>query len=157
MYREYRNRWRGVCTFARMPTFLSSTGLAAGLLVCAITVTQGRMTQAPVSVKDVMVRMTEPSSTVIFEAQSEPPTTDKAWIGVQKAAQILADSGRLLTRPPLAKSDEHWSELAAAMVAEAEKTLAVAGKRDADALAEAADAVYLTCKSCHDRFPPPGR
>ena len=157
MYREYRNRWRGVCTFARMPTFLSSTGLAAGLLVCAITVTQGRMTQAPVSVKDVMARMTEPSSTVIFEAQSEPPTTDKAWIGVQKAAHILAESGRLLARPPLAKNDAHWTDMAAALVTEAEKTLVIAEKRDADALAEAGDAVYLTCKSCHDRFPPPGR
>ena len=104
-----------------------------------------------------MVTMTVPASTVIFEAQSESPATDAAWAGVQKAAQILAESGRLLSRPPVAKSNEHWAELAAAMVAEAEKTLAVAGKRDAGALAEAGDAVYLTCKTCHDRFPPPGR
>ncbi len=140
-----------------MPTFHSSTGLAAGLLVCAITVTQARMAQAPASVKDVMVTMTVPASTVIFAAQSESPTTAAGWLAVQEAAQIMAESGRLLTRPPLAKSDEHWTEMAAAMVAEAEKTLAVAGTRDADAIAEAGDAVYLTCKSCHDRFPPPGR
>lgn len=104
-----------------------------------------------------MVTMTVPASTVIFEAQSESPTTEAGWAGVQKAAEILAESGRLLARPPLAKRDEHWTEMAAAMAAEAGKTLAIAGERDAGALADAADAVYLTCKGCHDRFPPPGR
>lgn len=128
------------------------------VLVFAVVTTEGRGAQeTPSTVRDVMLTMTVPASTAIFAAQSEPPTTDAAWIAVQKAAQMLAESGRLLTRPPLAKNNADWTDMAAALVTEAEKTLAIAGKRDADALAEAGDAVYLTCETCHERFLAPGQ
>ena len=141
-----------------MPTFLSASGCAAAVLVCALVTAEGRGAQeTPSTVKDVMLTMTVPASTVIFEAQSEPPATDAAWIAVQKAAQMLAESGRLLARPPLTKNDADWTDMAAALVTEAEKTLAVAGRRDAAALAEAGDAVYLTCETCHGRFLAPAQ
>jgi cytochrome c556 len=141
-----------------MPTFLSSAGCAAAALVFAVVTTDGRGAQeTPPTVRDIMLTMTEPATTAIFAAQSEPPTTDAGWIAVQKAAHMLAESGRLLARPPLTRNDASWTDMAAALVTEAEKTLAVAGKRDADALAEAGDAVYLTCRTCHDRFLAPGQ
>lgn len=140
-----------------MPTLLSFSGCAAALFVCALATVEARGAQnSPSTVKEVMLTMTEPASTVIFAAQAEPPPTDAAWIAVENAAQMLVDSGRLLTRAPLAKDDPSWKELAAALVTEAEQTLAIARKRDADALAEAADAVYLTCPACHKRFLAPG-
>jgi cytochrome c556 len=42
--------------------------------------------------------------------------------------------------------------MARALVTQAEATLTAIDRKDADALSVAGEDVYLTCKTCHDRF-----
>lgn len=99
-----------------------------------------------------MTSMTIPASDAIFEAASEPPTTDEKWGALRKAAETLAASGRLLTRAELARDQTTWMEMARALVDKAEATLKVAQTKNADALAPASDDVYTTCENCHTRY-----
>ena len=42
--------------------------------------------------------------------------------------------------------------LTSALVTETEATLKAIDAKDLDALSQAGDSVYLTCKACHDRY-----
>ena len=109
--------------------------------------------EAP-SVKDVMVTMTVPASDAIFAAAYEPPKEAAQWVALRASAKALADSGRVLTTVPRAKEDAEWTEMARALVTSAEATFKAIDKKDADGLATASDEVFLTCKTCHDRYNP---
>ena len=111
----------------------------------------------PATVKDVMVTMTVPASDVIFEAASEPPRTDAQWAALRQATVTLAESGRLLTRPGLARDASTWMELARTLVDAAEATRTIAEAKKGDALERASDAVYATCETCHARYLEPVR
>jgi hypothetical protein len=49
-------------------------------------------------------------------------------------------------------NDAEWIVMARALVTQAEATFKAIDKKDADALSSAGDEVFLTCKTCHDRF-----
>jgi hypothetical protein len=104
------------------------------------------------SVKDVMLTMTIPASDVIFTAASEPPKDERAWQDVRKSALVLSESGELLLTTRLAKDTTTWMEMARTMVAQTKVTLKAIDAKDVDALAQAADDMYVTCKACHDRY-----
>jgi cytochrome c553 len=57
--------------------------------------------------------------------------------------------------PALARDTTIWMEMARAMVTEAEATVKVADAKRRGRLEQASDAVYATCKTCHDRYPQP--
>jgi hypothetical protein len=115
--------------------------------------TQEASKAAP-SVKEVMTTMTVPSSDAIFAAAYEPPKEPAQWVALRASAKVLADSGRVLTTVPRAKGDAEWTEMARALVNSAEATFKAIDTKDADALAAASDEVFLTCKTCHDRYNP---
>jgi len=110
--------------------------------------------KAAPSVQEVMTTMTVPSSDAIFAAAYEPPKEPAQWVALRASAKVLADSGRVLTTVPRAKGDKDWTEMARALVTSAEATFKAIDKKDADALATAGDEVFLTCKTCHDRYNP---
>jgi hypothetical protein len=108
--------------------------------------------KAAPAVKHVMVTMTVPASDAIFAAAYEPPKDERQWVALRKSAVTLVESGRLLTTVDRAKDDTGWMEMARALVTEAEVTFKAIDARDTDALAQAGDGLYLTCKTCHDRY-----
>jgi cytochrome c556 len=99
-----------------------------------------------------MTTMTIPASDAIFAAGTEPPKETAQWLAPRASAKTLADRGRVLTTIPRAKDNAEWTEMARALVTNAERTLKAIDAMDADALSNAGDEMYVTCKACHDRF-----
>jgi hypothetical protein len=108
--------------------------------------------KAATAVKHVMVTMTVPASDALFAAAYEPPKDARQWVALRASAETLAESGRLLTKADRAKDDAGWREMARALVTQAELTFKAIDAKDADTLAQAGDGLYLTCKTCHDRY-----
>jgi hypothetical protein len=130
-------------------TLLIAVGVA--VLLTGTAATQDTDNAAP-TVKHVMVTMTVPASDAIFSAATEPPKDVPQWMALRASAQTLAESGLLLTTVTRAKDDREWVEMARGLVTEAEATLKAIDAKDTDALSQAGDSVYLTCKTCHDRY-----
>jgi hypothetical protein len=136
-------------TMHKTPTALivvAIAGLAAG------TAASQDADKAAPAVKHVMATMTVPASDAIFSAASDPPKDAAQWVALRASAAMLAESGRLLTTTARAKDDHEWVEMARALVTEAEATFNVIDAKDPDALSQAGDSMYLTCKTCHDRY-----
>ncbi|NOT25956.1 MAG: cytochrome c [Acidobacteria bacterium] len=125
--------------------------LALLTFVATLAARQGPA-QDKTSVKQVMLTMTIPASDVIFTAASEPPKDEHGWQDVRKSTLVLTESGELLLTGRLAKDNATWMEMARAMIAQANVTLKAIDAKDLDALAQAADDMYVTCKACHDRY-----
>lgn len=131
------------------PTHLIVAALA--LLATAAASAQQDAAKGPSTVKEVMITMVVPASDVIFTAASEPPTNEAQWVGVQKSAVILAESGKLLMTGSHAQ-DNGWMDRARALVHQAEAALKAAEAKNSDALSQAGDEVYSTCKACHTLY-----
>ena len=131
----------------------TTTTLVIAVVVTFASVTYARQTAArtPTTVKQVMTAMTIPASDAVFDATAEllPP---EAWAALRKSAVTLAESGRLLMTDAPAKDKNTWVEMARDLVREAEATIKVAEAKDRDALENAGDSVYATCKACHGRY-----
>jgi hypothetical protein len=135
-----------------MPTrFIVMVAAACSLSVMAAA-GYSQQSQPPATVIELMLSTMEPASTVIFTAQAEPPTNRAGWTAVAQAAETLAESGRQLTRAPLARPEPAWKEMADALTAESLRAAAAARKQDADGLVEVGDALYETCRACHTHF-----
>jgi hypothetical protein len=106
----------------------------------------------PSTVKDVMTTMTIPASDMVFAAASDPPDDETEWAALEKSARTLADSGRLLMTPGLARDTGMWMDRAGALVKEAEAVQRLATGRNRDALEAAGDRVYATCETCHEHY-----
>jgi Cytochrome C' len=131
----------------------TTTTLVIAAAVTFASVTYARQTaRTPTTVKEVMTAMTIPASDAVFDAGAEPPTSAEAWAALRKSAVTLAESGRLLMTDALGKDKTTWNEMARDLVREAEATIKVAEAKDRDALENAGDSVYATCKACHGRY-----
>ena len=131
------------------PTALIAVAIA--VLVTGTATPQDADRAAP-AVKHVMATMTVPASDAIFSAASERPKDERQWVALRASAEALAESGRLLTTADRAKNDTEWIEMARALVTEAEATMRAVKAKDPDALTQAGDNLYLTCKTCHARY-----
>jgi hypothetical protein len=126
---------------------------AAGMCLLVTTAsTAGRQEPAEKSLLEMMLTVMTPASDIIFGAAADPPATPEKWAAVERAAKTLAETARAITRPPHARPERRWTELAETLVRASENAGAAASKHDADALLEAGDAVYEPCKACHDEF-----
>ena len=134
-----------------MRTTLTSAVIATVLLGAVEPAAQDHG-RAPATVKEVMTGMTVPASDAIFDAAADPPASPDDWAAVRNSAVTLAESGRLLMTDAIAKDQTTWMEMARALVREAEAVRRVADTRNRNALGEASDRVYVTCKTCHDRY-----
>jgi hypothetical protein len=136
-----------------MRTTLTSALIASGFLVPFVLAAQDDR-RAPATAKEVMTTMTIPASDAIFSAAAEPPASADDWAALQRNAAILGESGQLLMTDAMARDKTTWMEMARALVRESEAVRKMADARNRSALEEAADRIYVTCKSCHDRYSP---
>jgi hypothetical protein len=102
-----------------------------------------------------MVNMTIPGSDAIFDAATDPPKTAEQWEAVRKGATMVVESGQMLQSSELAKDNGAWMEMARELVNQAQATLRVVNAKDAEALADVGDRVYVTCDTCHKRYMEP--
>ena len=120
---------------------------AAALLVTATFAAQ----QEPMTVKQIMISLTIPSSDAIFAAAYETPASDEQWAAVRRGAVTLGESGKLLMTADH-PGDEGWARMARALVDRSEAALEAADAKDGEALMLAGDDVYLTCENCHAQY-----
>lgn len=135
-----------------MPRSAPALLAAAALVASASVLAQHDTGRPPETVKEVMTTMTIPASDAVFTAASEPPQDDGGWAALRDEAQTLADSGRLLMTPKLARDAGTWMERAGEMVKEAEATRRLAEAKNREALEAASDRVYAVCEACHARY-----
>ena len=106
------------------------------------------------TVKQLMNALTVPASNVVFGAAGEPPKDDEDWLNVERNALALAESGNLLMLPGRARDDTEWRQQSVALIEAATLAVAAAEAKNAGKLAEAGDAIYAACESCHQHFKP---
>ena len=134
-------------------THFSLTLIVGAMMLCAATIAAQQDTQREaVTVKQVMETMTIPASDAIFSAASELERDTKVWQEARKGAVLLAESGDLLTTGGRAKDSTTWLDMSRALVTQAQAALKAIDAKDGDALVEASDSLYSTCKACHDRY-----
>jgi hypothetical protein len=104
------------------------------------------------NVEQVMKVITIPSSDVIFAAAGDTPKTPGEWQTIQNNALLLAESGNLLMMPGRARDNQEWVKAAQAMIDASMNALNAASAKNADALADAGDKIYVTCETCHDKY-----
>ena len=127
--------------------------IVGSMLMFAVTIAARQESQREtVTVRQVMETMTIPASDAIFSAALETPQDAKAWQDVRQAAVTLAESGNLLIADGLAKDSTTWIDMARALVTQAQATLKAVDAKDGDALGQAGDDVYATCKPCHQKY-----
>lgn len=102
--------------------------------------------------KDVMLALTIPGSDAVFKAAGVPPAKAADWVALRREAAPLAESADLLLTPKYAIDAAEWPKLAQAHLTAATAALKAIDKKDANALADASDALYETCDNCHKRF-----
>jgi len=134
-------------------THFSLTLIVGAMMMCAATIAAQQDTQREtVTVKQVMETMTIPASDAIFSAAAETQRDAKVWQEARKAAVVLAESGDLLMTGGRAKDSTTWVDMSRAMVTQAQAALKAIDAKDGDALVQASDSLYDTCKACHDRY-----
>ena len=121
--------------------------LVAVAMFVAVTAAAG----ASDSTRDVMLRVTIPASTAIFDVV-DAPTTPAAWQAVRdQAARLTATDAALNANTPAAGAAEWRAEVQAHISAAADVEKAAAGK-NFEAMLEASDRLADTCVSCHKTF-----
>ncbi len=140
----------------RIPTALLSIGIA--LTGCSKGTDGAAGTPGgfkPVATTlELMRTLTIPSSNTIFAAQGEAPQDDAGWLAVQNGALLLAESGNLLIIGPRARDQDKWRKDSLALIDAAAKAVAAARAKNAEQLAQAADAIYMACEGCHQDYLP---
>lgn len=111
---------------------------------------------------ELMAHVLDPAADVIWSsagavitAQGETdlaPTTDEGWLAVENAAATLMEAGNLLMLPGRAADDGAWREYSRALSRTAERALAAADARDADALFDIGGELYNVCLACHQAY-----
>lgn len=104
------------------------------------------------TVKEVMQAITVPTSDVVFKAGANAPADDAAWTKARNEALALAESANLLLIADRAPTGEEWARLAIAQREAAVVAMRAAESHKAEALSDAADALYETCSNCHDKY-----
>jgi len=109
-----------------------------------------------------MARMVDPAANFIWKSVSITVTTDgieetvpqsdNEWNELRRAADRLAEGGRLLKADPQRKDDQDWLKWSQAIIDSATLTRAAVKSKNADGILEAGDAIYNTCVGCHGGY-----
>ncbi len=110
----------------------------------------------------IMARMVDPAANFIWRSVSITVTTEgieeivpqneHEWNEVRKAADRLAEGGRLLKTDPRRKDDSEWLKWSQAIIDSATLTREAVQSKNADGILEAGDAIYNTCVGCHGGY-----
>ena len=110
----------------------------------------------------IMARMVDPAANFIWRSVSITVTTEgieetvpqneHEWNEVRKAADRLAEGGRLLKTDPRRKDDSEWLKWSQAIIDSATLTREAVQAKNADGILEAGDAIYNSCVGCHGGY-----
>ena len=110
----------------------------------------------------IMARMVDPAANFIWRSVSITVTTEgieetvpqneHEWNEVRKAADRLAEGGRLLKTDPRRKDDSEWLKWSQAIIDSATLTREAVQSKNPDGILEAGDAIYNTCVGCHGGY-----
>ena len=126
---------------------------------------------AKAHVKDLMIAMIVPSSTVIFSAVATitdaagvhelQPHTDDEWTNVQNNAVMLTEAANLLMVSgrqrelggaiPAAYRGE-WNVMARELVEAGNEALAAARKKSPEGILNAGERIDVACDECHEKY-----
>jgi len=125
--------------------------------VLALHATAGEQPTSPNGVADLHVRLINPASDGLFQAESTPPSTPQEWERVRAHAAELEKAASRLASRDLAKDQGQWMQFAQALKGHAQQALAAAQKRDQDALITANGDIVSVCEDCHAKYRDAGR
>jgi hypothetical protein len=106
------------------------------------------------ALKDLMVKVIEPSSNAVFYVSREAPTTDAQWQALQAQTLKLKDAASLLIEPARAKDKGQWVQDAKLLVEVSNAAVAAAKTKNQAALEELNDSLYTACATCHEHYLP---
>ena len=109
------------------------------------------------SVKQLHEIMITPASDAVFRATADTPASEKGWADTRNQAFVLAEGGNLLMLGSRARDNAAWMKMSRALVDAAATAASAAEKKDADALAGAADIITAACEACHQPYRDRGR
>lgn len=129
---------------------IATTMLIVTLLV--ISAAAQRPVKTVASTVDIMKSMTIPLSDAVFDAGADAPKDDAGWEAVRQKSAALAEAGNLLMIGSRVRDQNEWMDAAQAQVDAAEAVVKAARAKNADELSNAANALYETCASCHNKY-----
>ena len=111
----------------------------------------------PAPLKDLMVKVIEPTSNAVFYIGREAPQSDDEWKLLQGKALMLLESANLMALPDRyqtirAKNKTLWSQDLKLLLEASQKAYAAANAKSTSALEELNDPLYTACTTCHEHF-----
>ncbi|KPJ83560.1 MAG: hypothetical protein AMS19_03990 [Gemmatimonas sp. SG8_23] len=82
------------------------------------------------------------------------PTTEEAWIAVENAAFMVAESGNLLMMSDRALDDGSWMAMSEALIDIGRRALEVAEAKDEQGVFDVGAEMYQVCSACHAAYSP---
>jgi len=131
-------------TVARLVMLATAIGLAAPCVAA----------ESQVSIKDLMVKIVEPTSNAIFYISSEPPKTDAQWKTLQGQSLTLLEIANSLTSTGRAKDKKQWMQDAKLLIDAANTAYEAANAKNVAVLEELNDPLYTACTTCHEHYLP---
>lgn len=111
-----------------------------------------------------MFHVVEPAAQVywksvgwILDAEGEHyihPTSDEAWLAVENAAFMVAESGNLLLMGERALDDDGWVAMSHSLIEVGERALRAAEERNEQRVFDLGAEMYFVCSNCHARYSP---
>jgi cytochrome c556 len=136
-----------------MNTLKASFALFATVITANIALAAPETaTRAPL--KDVMVKIVEPTSNAVFYIGRQAPKNDDEWKALQGQALTLSEIATSLMAPARAKDKQQWLQDAKLLLDASNSAYAAANAKNAAALEELNDQLYTACTTCHEHYMP---
>lgn len=113
-------------------------------------------------VVELMAHVVEPAAQTywgavgwVLDADGEHelrPADEEAWLAVENAAFMVAESGNLLMMEGRALDDEAWMAMSRALVDIGRRAVEVAEARDEQAVFDVGAEMYFVCTNCHATY-----
>lgn len=82
------------------------------------------------------------------------PKNDEEWAAVKAAAVNLTETGNLLLIVPRLQDGDRWVKNVQAMMAQGERMIAAAERKNAKEVFDVGSDLYDTCTNCHKHYIP---
>lgn len=114
------------------------------------------------SVSQIMNAIVEPAADAVFGAVSttataagieeKQPRTAEEWEAVANSAAALVESGNLLLMGSRAIDQGSWATYSRDLIKSGSVALKAAEAKDAKAIFDSGEAIYLACDNCHRTY-----
>lgn len=120
--------------------------------------------KAVVDTKALMANVVERQAQIVWDAvgtiitaegvQEIRPQSDDDWARVKAAAINVTEAGNLLMMAPRAQDSERWMQNVQRMMAQGERLMAAADRKDERAIFDDGAELYEACVNCHTGYMP---